>query len=483
MSNCKTYENYDKSNFDIFGFCFLIKSFIFLRINLYSYNSNINRRKNEIIDCLISDEFFKYNNTTNHIDFNNTIKFLYSSVVCISFNKNDFLKTNTKIHVFVGGSNIKLSHPKFYLNKYNLLIDTFYKNLKIFNKDNSNKKPFEKEEEKILSLFFLSEGIEFIINKAKVSLDNYNKSTFAGTKCNHPGDIVPKDINKICPYKITKTSDKIFLKFKKCPQVYNLTHKETNKIYDYKNQGLLDLYDRTNNYEDQTNERLCCKDKNDAEIDLLLSILRFNFKGANIYEKYNNLWHFIENDFLNATAYNYIGNYGFFCLDKFNNPMTPCWICNQWLSYYNCNFFNCIKGITNNALETKYKLSDWLPIKSHFRIIDILQNKINFGLKTSLCYLTSNIDKKNHKQYQKSKEKKYKIKNLSSEYNTLDMVEYLKQENFRFSEWQYYEIKNTKSIDKIDTKKNVYVNKTDSYLEVIHKLTNYNKKIYKLLLC
>jgi hypothetical protein len=483
MSKCINYESYDKSNFDLFGFCFLIKSFIFLRNNLYIHNKDVNRRKNEIIDCLISDQFFKYNNYINNINFNNTIKYLYSSVVCISFNRNDLLKTNRKMQIFVGGSNIKLSHPKYYLKEYNFLINTFNKNLQIFNKDNLNIKKFKKNEEKILFLYFLSEGIEFIINKADVSIDNYNKNIFAGTSCNHPGEIIPKEINKICQDKKVRTSSGTFQKFRNCPQVYNLIHNETNNMYNYKTDGTLDLNDRINNYDDITIERLCCKDKNDAEIDLLLSILRYYLRGENIYEKYNNLWNFIENHFLNVGSNNYIGNFGFFCLDKFNNPMTPCWICNKWLSHFNCNFFNCIKGITNNALETKYKLNQWLPLKTHFRIIDILQNKINFGLKTSMCYLTSNIDKKNHKQLQKKRDKIFKIKYLTSEYNALDMVEYLKQENFRFTEWKYYDIKSTKTKEKVGTETNVYIHKTDLYEIVINKLVNYNKKIYKLLLC
>ena len=60
MSKCNIYKTYNKSNFYLFGLCFILKSYIFLKVNLDKINMNNKKRANELIDCLISEQFFEY---------------------------------------------------------------------------------------------------------------------------------------------------------------------------------------------------------------------------------------------------------------------------------------------------------------------------------------------------------------------------------------------------------------------------------------
>jgi len=479
MTKCINYDLYDKSNFYLFGLCFLLKSFIFLKVNLDNNNLNNKKRAGELIDCLISDQFFEYDKNENKISFNNSIKYLYSSVVCVSFNKNDLLKSKKKVNIFIGGSNIKLSRPEYYYNKYFILINKFRKNLDIYDKKGVTMKNLNKKDEKIISMYLLSESIEFILNKGDVSLKDYNKNIFSGTKCLYNGDIVSRNIEKFCSYKSYFKYGIKYYKYKKCPQKYKLINKKTGLVYEYESQGILNIEDRLNNYSEQYDERLCCKDKNDAEIDLLLSILRNNFKGDNLYDKHNNLINFLDQELLNQKSENFLGNYGFFCLDKFNNPMTPCWICNKWLSYYGCNFFNCGQGIKNEVLICKIRLDNWIPKYRYYRIINILKSNQNIKLITSMCYLGSNINQKILKKYNKLQRKKY----IKGSFIIGNIIEFLKERKFRFTEWKYLEALKLFGIEIGNVNQEVFILETDNHNNVLNKFINYNKKIYKLLLC
>ena len=391
MVRCKVKDVYDINNYDIFTLCFILKSYIFLKIN-FNENKDINLRYNDLTDCLVSDEFFDLNRDVSNLDITSTLNWFYSSVYCICFNKISLLKGNTSFKFYIGGTNIKLSSHSYYYTKYKSLIDIFYKNIKLYNSGFKITKEHDPKLTKKLKLFILSEAIEYILNQAGVKLDDYNKKPFSGSLCLTNGDIIPNRFDD-CIVGDVEVGNEHDAKLKKCPLSYKLHHKKDNQEFNSKIDKILNIKERLENYYDVIDDKICCKDKNDAEIDILLSILRDNLQGDNIYEQYNNLWIFMNQHLLNETSNEYLGNYGFFCMNNTNNPITACWICKEWLSYYGCNYLTCGIDKFKNILRPKIKLDIWLPKQNFIRIVDLLKNNYQFILKISFCYLNIKLNK------------------------------------------------------------------------------------------
>lgn len=478
MPRCKLKDVYDVNNYDLFALFFIIQTYIFLKIN-FNKNGNVNLRYKDLTDCLISDEYFDLNRYENHIDMEATLKWFYSSVYCISFNRTLLLKGNTKLKFYIGGTNIKLSSPRYYYNKYKLLINIFYKNIKLYNSKIEITNEYDPKLKNKLKLFILSEAIEYILNQAGVSLDDYNKNTFSGSLCLTNGNIISNSL-EICLVRDVDIGNEHNAKLKKCPLSYKLHHRKDNQKFNPDTDKITNINERLETYNDIISNKTCCKDKNDAEIDILLSILRDNLQGINIYEQYNNLWNFLNDNLLNPESNEYIGNYGLFCMNNQNNPITACWICKKWLSYYGCNYFTCGIDKFKNILTPKIKLNLWLPKKYFIRIVDILRNDYQFILKTSFCYLNIKLDKVLLTEFRsKRNNKKKKIKYYSEDnIYFLDILDYLKYSKFNYLEWKYEELLDQFGIPHKIKGMRFIIKESDSYYDIISKFKNYNQKIY-----
>ena len=369
------------------SFLMLIKKYFFQKINFtpnrFFWNRNEKDRLKESTDNLFSEEFNNINDIgQSMMDLKRSIGIYHTSTSCICFNKNELKKPNNKIKFYLGGTNLKLSHPEYYYLKYKSIIDKF----RISYEKEEDKIKLTLKEENIFLKFYESLCIEIILNKSSyldgiMSLKTYNKNIFSGSKCEH-GNIISNDVSKCedskCPYKynivnkedvnITKTDDSDNDKLKFSTDL-NIIQKYDAKIINSSIQ--------------------CCKINNDAEIDCLLAIIRdkLNIEGT-LYERILNVDNFLIK-FLNPEDDEYIGNYGFFSLDKRYFPITPCHVCVNWLENYGCNYFNCQSGKLSDLFILKIKLNDWIPKSNFYKFHDelIFDDTFKYILKTSFKVL------------------------------------------------------------------------------------------------
>ena len=191
------------NNYALITLCMIFKKYIFNMANSWSSNLSSKKRFNEVTKCLVSSEFTKIRNDRIQVNIKQKINMLYSSMCCICFNRNQLSKNRGHIKIYLGGTNIKLSHPSYYAIQHKQLIEKFQKE-----KFDSEK---NKKDTNIILRFIETSAIEFILNNQKSSIDMYNNSPFYGSSCNN-GEIIANEIKK-------KKKDK-------CPQKYYLIYKD-----------------------------------------------------------------------------------------------------------------------------------------------------------------------------------------------------------------------------------------------------------------
>jgi hypothetical protein len=458
MDECETalLNNYNNNNnYALITVCIILKKYIFNMINSWSVNLNSVKRFNEVTKCLVSSEFMEIHDDRIQVDIKRKINLLYSSMCCICFNKNQMKKNNDFIKFYIGGTNIKLSHPSYYAIKHKKLIEDFNK---------GSLKKISESDNIILLRFIESSVMEYILNKKDSSIDLYNKNSFFGSGCNDGKIVANEIINK-----------------NKCPQKYYLLYKN-EKITNITADNIDDLYL-------YSKKKVSCKQSHDAEIDCLLAIIREKMIGSNIYEKSDNLWNFVKHHFLNINDDEYIGNYGFFSINKCYYAETPCWICANWLEQYGCNYFNCGQGLLKKIYNAKIPYDQWLPENS-YSFTDLLSNKnLNLKIMTSLCDLKYNVNLTEKKLLNSKRVQKYKRLVHLSYYGIYDLIDIMLTYNdFKINNARKVsdlKIKNINVlIDNIARRyaQGTIVKMTDNdYNDIITTLSKHNKTLNKLI--
>ena len=262
-------------------------------------------------------------------------------------------------------------------------------------------------------------------------------------------------------------------KLNKCPVIYQYIDKKTKKHISNLDLNSKNINQILSNYDIISDEN-CCKDKNDAEIDVLISIIKDNIIGKNIYEKYKNIKSFLDDKFLNSESKENISNYGFFSIDKWNEPIPPCNICATWLNNFKCNSFICIPN-SNFIRNIKYDLNLWIPIKHYFTDYFIFKY---LNIKTSLCNINHNIILKEKKDLEDKRKTSYNLALLKDNTKIFSILDILRKYNYNLNLQMYNRMNKKKKIKTNYTY--TIIENEDDYNIILNKFINFNKNLDKI---